>query len=78
MFWLQIQKELHVVGERQKLSVAADIVIAEFDDVFHMIFVWIFQNCLHTLGLSSFRFYFKRHAFSFYPDKESGVLQIVI
>jgi hypothetical protein len=60
------------------LPVTAYIVITEFDDVSHMIFVWIFQNCLRTLGLSYFRFYFKRHAFSFYPDKESGVLQIVI
>ena len=33
-FRLQIQEELHVVGNREQLSFPADIVVAEFDDVF--------------------------------------------
>ena len=50
------------------LPVTAYIVIIEFDDVSHLIFIWKFQDRLNALGLSGFRFYFKRYAFAFHSE----------
>ena len=44
--------------------------VAEFDDVFHVVFVRVLQNSLDALGLGRFGFHFKRHTFAFHPDEE--------
>ena len=69
-FRLQIQEELHVVGEREQLAFPADIVVAEFDDVFHVVLVRVFQDSLNALGLGRLGFHLKRYTFAFHPDEE--------
>ena len=81
-FWLEIQQKLHVRRKSQQLTVPADIIVTELDDLFDSVFFRMLQDGLSTFGLCGPCLHFKRNAFAFHADKkvqlQAGVLLKVV
>ena len=81
-FWLKVKKKLHIVWQSEQVSIATYIVVTEFDEMLHTVFLWVFSDGGEAFGLGASGFYLDRDTLAVVSDEkiqfQAGVLLEII